>query len=630
MLRLGLIILLLLAVVLYYASLDTGLQPEELRGGDLITHQYAQVQARPSNAPGYPLYTMGGWLWFHGARAIAQSITFNFHPINVLSSYSTFWGLIALGLLYQLLLRTTLRPDLPTGDPLIAWLLTAFYAVTYFFWYYATTTEQYTSAVAQTLAIVYFYLRWRERRSLTILIWLAFFCGLSFAHMLTVALIVPPLVAVILWEEPRLLRNGRALFGTVVAALVPLLSYSYVYLRGAAHPEWWGQGDWQNSQEWFWRFVSTAQGRQELGWGFEADRSPIFGVEFPQLIWHELSVPLLVVGLVGIIWLGRKLATLLYSTLALYLLFCWMYRFGNWYQVILPAYPLILLGVAAAAQRWRDWRAWRWMSVIGLIVALAWRFDASWPAVDSRNRVGDTALDRAAILVGQPLPVDTALFATVDDTLAIQYLIDIWQINPNLRTVDSATAGQRLRQEQSVLTTWDSLALLRSELAYTRYRLSAISPDWVMLHPPSMPISLTIEQELSILISDTVHFAGFTITPAPRALPIIDTPPTLDVTLFWQLPTGEWPAGLSISVRPLKDGTYLPATAGGIIQQDAPAPMHGLLAVESVTPNEIVADPYRLPLGSTSFDDVTSLRIILYRVVENGFEQVQEINLNLK
>jgi hypothetical protein len=54
------LIVILLAATLYLATLDTGLRPDELIGGDLITHQYAQVQARPSNAPGYPLYTMGG------------------------------------------------------------------------------------------------------------------------------------------------------------------------------------------------------------------------------------------------------------------------------------------------------------------------------------------------------------------------------------------------------------------------------------------------------------------------------------------------------------------------------------------------------------------------------------------
>ena len=57
-------LLVIAATALYLFTLDNGLRPDELTGGDLITHQYAQVEARPSNAPGYPLYTMGGWLWF--------------------------------------------------------------------------------------------------------------------------------------------------------------------------------------------------------------------------------------------------------------------------------------------------------------------------------------------------------------------------------------------------------------------------------------------------------------------------------------------------------------------------------------------------------------------------------------
>ncbi|HAJ34700.1 MAG TPA: hypothetical protein DCL15_03245, partial [Chloroflexi bacterium] len=101
-------LLLLLALLLYIATLDTGLQPYELIGGDLITHQYAQVQARPSNAPGYPLYTMGGWLWFHGLRAAAQMIGIAApNPLPILSSYSTLWALLALLLLYTILCHVT-------------------------------------------------------------------------------------------------------------------------------------------------------------------------------------------------------------------------------------------------------------------------------------------------------------------------------------------------------------------------------------------------------------------------------------------------------------------------------------------------------------------------------------------
>ena len=89
---------------LYLFTLDDGLRPGELEGGDLITHQYAQVQGRPSNAPGYPLYTMGGWLWFHLGRLILGR---DHNPIPILSSYSTLWALVALWLMYRLILEVT-------------------------------------------------------------------------------------------------------------------------------------------------------------------------------------------------------------------------------------------------------------------------------------------------------------------------------------------------------------------------------------------------------------------------------------------------------------------------------------------------------------------------------------------
>ena len=98
------LLLLLCAGLLYSFTLDNGLMPRELEGGDLITHQYAQVQARPSNAPGYPIYTIGGWLWFHSIRWILRSIGNPLpNPIPILSSYSTIWALLVLWLFYQIL-----------------------------------------------------------------------------------------------------------------------------------------------------------------------------------------------------------------------------------------------------------------------------------------------------------------------------------------------------------------------------------------------------------------------------------------------------------------------------------------------------------------------------------------------
>ncbi len=666
------VLLLMLALLLYLATLDNGLQPEELIGGDLITHQYAQAQARPSNAPGYPLYTLGGWLWFHGIRTTLHMFgSAAPNPLPLLSSYSTLWALLALGLLYAILNHITRSSRHPAGHWLLAWLLSAFYAVTYFFWYYATTTEQYTSAIAQTLAIVYVYLLWRERemkrlrdwrleiesdgnapltnlqspisnlqspisqspisqspisQSPNLLILLAFLCGLSLAHMLTVAFIVPPLVIAILWEQPQLLRNGRLLLAVAGAALLPLVSYTYVYVRGAAHPEWWGAGKWANAGEWFWSFVSTSQGRDELARGFQATCA-FFAGGFPALIWGELSIPFLVIGLLGIALLGRKPAFVLYGTLLIYLVFNWMYRCGNWYQVILPAYPLILLGVAAVLDRWesRLLARSRWLAyapLVLLVVMIIWRFDASWPRADSRSRAEDTGLARAALLLDQPLPESAGLFAPVDDALALDYLINIWGLRPDLRVVSSKQAGDLLQQGAAVLTTLDAAPILLEELPADVAPVRTIfSPDWLLLTPVAADAaSPTVRVDASL--DDGVTLAGYTVTPSPSGAPVTQAAPAVDVTLFWQLDAG-WPPGLGVSLRPTQQGAFLPDSAtGGVIQRDAAAPGQGLV---TLAPGDLTGDALRVPMPN----DADGVMLILYRTTEAGFENLLELPLRL-
>ena len=632
--------LLLAALTLYGSTLDNGFQPSELEGGDLITHQYAQVQARPSNAPGYPLYTMGGWLWFHGLRTALHTMGVAFpNPIPILSSYSTLWALVALWFLYQLLCRLTRTPAQPTGDGWLAALLCAFYSVTYFFWYYATTTEQYSSAIAQTLAIVYLYWRWQEQDAVKSnpqpwpVIGLALLSGLALAHMLTVAFIVPPLVMVMLWQAPYLLRSVRVVIGAVIAALVPLASYLYVYWRGAAHPEWWGAGDWATPQAWFWAFVSTAQGREELGWGL-GPTCAFFANGFPQLIWQELSLPVLLIGLIGIAWLNRCQALLLYSTCVIYLIFCWAYRCGNWFQVILPVYPLLLLGVAAFIQwlRQQRWGRFCYATALALlVVAIGWRFTASLAAADSRNRPTDSAFDQAAILLAQPLPKQAALFAAVHDALALQYLSAIWQIRPDARLVDSGGAAALLATGQPVYSTWEAAPTLRTELppdlAITQ---QANDPRWIKFDSTGQPAPLTPTTLLNRTVLTDVVLLGYDLTAvassplADYRLPIAVNDGELTLTLFWQLPASGWPTGVSLSVRPQQGGQPVPDSQGGYWQEDRQQPAVGLY---TLFPGQPIADPYRLPAMAGATGTIDQVQILLYRATATGFENLAELLL---
>jgi hypothetical protein len=663
------LVLVLLAALLYAITLDTGLQPGELQGGDLITHQYAQVQARPSNAPGYPLYTMGGWLWFHGIRTVLTGVgVVAPNPLPILSSYSTLWALLALWFLYEIVCRITRSPRNPTGNWPLAALLSAFYAVTYFFWYYATTTEQYTSAIAQTLAIVYVYLLWEGRgargegqdtrgegrgarddnftihnsqftihnspsegrgargdqRQDFLLLLLAFLCGLSLAHMLTVAFIVPPLVAVVLWTQPSLLRRPAMILAAIAAAFLPLLSYIYVYLRGVANPAWWGAGPWRDGSEWFWAFVSTAQGRDELSWGFQPTCA-FFANDFPALIWGELSLPLLAIGVVGVALLPRRLPWMLYPTLAIYLVFDWMYRCGNWYQVILPAYPLLLLGAAALLDRLEGRLAasrapWlRWLVALSLVAAIAWRGASSWPRADSRDRAEDTALDAPALLLDQPLPANAALFAAVDDALGLDYLINIWGVRPDLRMVSSTDAATVLRNGQPLLTTLAAAPVLLAELPPDlNPARQLVSPDWLALSLAPTAPPTAIATPLDLPVAGGATLLGYRVAPAPDGEPVASAPPAVDVTLHWALADG-WPAGLGVSLRPTRDGAFFTDAAGAIVQRDAGAPAQGLATGARVD------DMLRVPLPEGA-DGIT---LIVYRATDAGFDDLLEIGLEL-
>ena len=455
--------------------------------------------------------------------------------------------------------------------------------------------------------------------------------------MVTVAFIVPPLVVVILWQAPHLLRSLRIVMLAIVAAALPLVSYLYVYWRGATHPEWWGNGHWPTAQAWFWAFVSTAQGREELGWGLGSNCT-FFANGFPTLIWQELSLPLVILGLVGIAWLEKHQAVLLYGTCAIYLLFCWAYRCGNWFQVILPIYPLLLMGVAAVIhclrQKPRRGRIGYGVAMIGLVVAIGWRFFLSFPAADSRNRPTDSAFDHAAVLLAQPLPANAALFAAVSDALALQYLMAIWQVRPDVQIVDNEAATHLLAAGQPVYSSWEAAPTLRAELpSQSAPWQQALDPYWIRFSPTSPPLEPPLTT-VNRPIIPSISLLGYSLTPAPLS-PLASYRPTLVdasqgilLTLFWQLQTGVWPEGVSISVRPMQGNHLVADGQGGNLQQDRQQPAGGIAGIV----DQVIIDPYHFALPISILDRANPMdrvQILLYRATTTGFENLAEFTLSV-
>lgn len=626
--RWALVALLLAALLLYWLTLDNGLRPGELAGGDLITHQYAQVQGRPSNAPGYPLYTMGGWLWFHGLRPLLSPFA---NPTAILSTYSTLWALLALALLYRLIFENT--ANWPASL-----LASAFYAVTYFFWYYAASTEQYTSAVAQTLAIVLLAFRWEApagrtgdlataRRTDRLLLALAFLCGLSLAHLVTVAFIVPPLLWFILSRgRPDLLRRPRLVTQAIGLALLPLLSYAFVYIRGAQHPEWRGAGQWPDAWAWFWSFLSTRQGRDELTWRLQ----PLWTAQFPGLIWQELTWIVLLGGLAGLLLLGRRRGLFLAGTLLIYLAFSFVDRLGNWYQVIMPAYALLVFSFAAAV----DW-LWRRLAKAGrsgsarrlipgalaggLILLIGLRLAWSLPQADQRDRPADTGLLAGQAILADEPATNAAVLGTFTETLSLRYLTEIWQERPDVAAVSSETAGQLLASGQRpVYASGNALPIVWSEVSPDA-RLSSAGATLIAVRPQPVTSLPPGVEPLDRPVGDGLRLAGYEARLAPGTL--------LHLRLFWQGGDSvghDW----SVSLRPTQAGQLIALPQGGIVQADLPHPVHGMYPMTSWLPGEIVADDYfvALPAGQSA----DGVQVVVYRPVEGGFDNLAVFDLPLR
>ncbi|NLE77531.1 MAG: DUF2723 domain-containing protein [Chloroflexi bacterium] len=615
------ILLLLLALLLYLTTLDDGLELRELRGGDLITHQYAQVQARPANAPGYPLYTMGGWLWFRLGKALLGRWL---NPTAVLSLYSTFWALAALWVCYALALGATGR------RPLLAALPTAFLACTYFFWYYAVTTEQYASVVLQTLVMVWLAFRWQQERRDRWLAALAFACGLSLAHMVTALLLAPALLWFVWRQEPGVWRRPRLLGWCAAAALLPLLAYLYVYRQGTAHPEWWGQGDWPNAWRWFVSFVSTGQGRSELTWTL-GPPTP----EFPLLVAREMTWPGLLAALAGILTLERRRAVLLLGGLALYLAFCYVDRHGNWYQVWMPMYGLLALGLAAGAgwarerlQQVADRRLSR-MGQAALLAALLLlvgnRLLTNWPAADQRGREADDGLWAGQAILADGPAERAGVFGQTDELLSLQYVTQIWGQRPDVRPLGAVEAAAELEAGETLYVLAGALPLLWAEVSADARLTSA---GLILAQASAAPISQMPSpgaRPLQQAVGEGMRMLAYQVRPAcalpeatRRYLGVSADPGVVHLTLWWQR-SGSLVDDASLSLRATRGG-QLVFVGAGLVQHDQGAPVWGHWPPSRWAQGEVVRDDYLLPFAEAWPYD--GLAVVPYRVTGRGFVEL--------
>lgn len=592
------------ALALYLATLDDGLRLAELQGGDLITHQYAQVQGRFSNAPGYPLYTMLGWLWFRVGNTLLGGLL---SPIQVLSLYSTIWAVAALAVLYRLAL------DVSQGRWPLAVAGTAFYAATYFFWYYAVSSEQYTSAVFQTLLLIWLAWRWQRSGEDRLLGWIGLVLGTCAANLVTTLVIVPPLVWFLVRSRPDIAGKPRVLLRPALLAALPLLTYAFVYIRGAQHPEWRGQGDWPTTLAWFLDFISTSQGREEMTLAL----LPL-DLSYLRLVVRELTWPVLVLGLAGLFCLERRRAGLLLGTVALYLPLTYVTRTGNWYQVVMPVYPIVILGVVALAA-WLSCRLsgnrGRALTVVATLVlaaATGERLATNLPLADLSSRPDDDALcaGRAVLADVNSLGLGgIKALVTYEEALSLEYLRTVLGEGHDVDVLSDPTH----EAEADLISRWVA-------------PLVAAPSSWAS---PEAAGQVMLRRQTGAAegsADDRTRLGPFSVSVAAAERRHRDHAcggPALLIMLRWRLEESS-PDPFVLSARGLSGGAEV--VVDGRPSQDDHPPLWGLALPSNWPRAHDLADSYLLPLPTDS--KVDAVRLIAYRA-ENPATALWQADLAL-
>lgn len=169
-----------------------------------------------AHAPGYPLYTLAGWLFSHAFPFGTVALR-----MNVLSAV---FAAGAVATVYLLCARLVSRPAAAAAAALAL-------AFSYYFWAMSLAAEVYTLDAALYAGVLLAAIAWRRDRTLALAGATGLLLGLGMATRTTTLLAAPALIA-FAWASGE--RSPRAWGAAALGAAAGLAWYAYLPLRSAA------------------------------------------------------------------------------------------------------------------------------------------------------------------------------------------------------------------------------------------------------------------------------------------------------------------------------------------------------------------------------------------------------------
>lgn len=213
------VILFFVILVLYIHNLSRSIYAGDT--GLLVSAAATHGVAHP---PGYPLFTLLGFVFTQVGLLINQSPAFSVGIISALASA------VAAVLYFRISLLLTKKTFLSLVSTLTLCTM-------YLFWFFAEIPEVFALNNFFILLLLFLALSYQKNKSQNYLYVLALCTGLSLTNHLTIILLFPALI-IIIWSQLRsdIRKNKHILWKLLGFILLGLTPYLYIVVSSLSHP----------------------------------------------------------------------------------------------------------------------------------------------------------------------------------------------------------------------------------------------------------------------------------------------------------------------------------------------------------------------------------------------------------
>jgi tetratricopeptide (TPR) repeat protein len=209
------ILLFIVVLLTYVHNLSRGVYGGDT--GDFIAASSVMGVAHP---PGYPLYTMLGFLL---TRIDIFTPAF---MVGLVAAISSALSVLVFYFISLKLIKTKF----------IAFISSLFLAFNLLFWFYAEIAEVFSLNVLLSLVLIYLAMQFSEKKDKRLFFLLSFFTGLSLTNHHTVVLIFPSILLIVFPQIISIVKNLKDVLISLFYFILGFSIYLYVFIASSFNP----------------------------------------------------------------------------------------------------------------------------------------------------------------------------------------------------------------------------------------------------------------------------------------------------------------------------------------------------------------------------------------------------------